>query len=244
MRSCSGSASRVSPRASAVSTPETSDDDAPMMRVRTSCPRHARSSVRDARIAEDALAAAALLSPPRNAHMEDAITPLCGGTGATEFFDCATARPLHHDGSSQAPRVRSSRFVRSPASGREAASATILIPGDHARGESRVSEFGSHGPHAGETRDAEMESRRSSRACSRRCTPSAHWRGCAEPRDLMRVAARGSRRYAGIPSSTRYRVPGTAYEVRPPGGPFSRSRLSWCAPNRAYKVQVQGTRYR
>jgi hypothetical protein len=85
--------------------------------------------VRDSRIAEDTLAGATLQSLSAHARMVDAITPLCGATSATELFDCAAARPLHHDGSSQGTTSEIVAFVRSPASGREAASATILICG-------------------------------------------------------------------------------------------------------------------
>ena len=133
-------------------------------------------------------------------------------THAAEFFVCATARPLHHDSSSQAPRVRSSRFVRSPASGREAASATILIPGDHERGESRVSESGSHGPHAGETRDAETAETAEFTSVLSALHPIG---ALARVRGTARPDARRSEGFAPVRGDAhQYAVQGTRYRVQ------------------------------
>src|SRR5688500_5843435 len=98
MRSSAGSAFRVSPRASAGSTPEHHDVSHRMITLAAlDYTAHTREwTVRDSRIAEDTLAGATLQSLSAHARMVDAITPLCGATSATELFDCAAARPLHH----------------------------------------------------------------------------------------------------------------------------------------------------
>ena len=101
--------------------------------------------MRDVRTAEDALAAAALHALPAIARMDDAIVLLCGGTGATEVVRLRGGAPIASRQLVAGTASEIVAFVRSSASGREAASATILILGDRERGEPLARELGAHG---------------------------------------------------------------------------------------------------
>jgi hypothetical protein len=102
-------------------------------------------TVRDVRTTEDALAAAAIHALPAIARMGDAIVPLCGGTGAIEVVRLRNGAPIASRQLVAGTVNEIVAFVRSSASGREAASATILILGDRERGEPLARELGAHG---------------------------------------------------------------------------------------------------